>query len=171
MRQGIIDGAMRIFFLAPFRCRKCRSRFYRLSVRATFTRSWPVPPRELAFSILLLDNDRSLRRLFRRMLEKEGYLIHEASSCNEATRELRGESLDLVIANLHYPTAFGLTALRAMRETYPKAKIIALSDPDSAQQIQAEIPGKLAILQKPLSANALLGSVRTLLATADLHRA
>src|SRR5690242_13029647 len=32
-RRGLIDGFMALFFLAPFRCRNCRHRFYRFSTR------------------------------------------------------------------------------------------------------------------------------------------
>jgi hypothetical protein len=31
--HGILDGMMAIFQFAPYRCRGCRSRFYRRSVR------------------------------------------------------------------------------------------------------------------------------------------
>src|SRR5260370_15646035 len=32
-RRGLIDGVLAVFFLAPFRCRNCRHRFFRFSKR------------------------------------------------------------------------------------------------------------------------------------------
>ncbi len=32
-RQGLVDGLLAVVFLAPFRCRNCRVRFFRFSKR------------------------------------------------------------------------------------------------------------------------------------------
>src|SRR5262249_43557573 len=101
--QGFLDRALRLVFLAPFRCRKCRRRFYRPALRLDEsplpmpaeieTRQVAVP---LAISVLILDDDLPLRQLFRRVLQKEGYFVHEASGSQEIPGSLPPENVDLV---------------------------------------------------------------------------
>jgi CheY-like chemotaxis protein len=168
-RRGISDGLLRIFLFAPFRCRKCRLRFYRPTAFWTpnpveigpvaFASTVPAP--ESSVSILVLDDDEMLRTLFRRLLEKDGYRVSDAASSNEVN-ELDG--LDLVIANLSSGAAEGLKTVRALWAKRPELKIMALSDCPDMEMLQAEaLPGKLTIMEMPQRAQSLVGSVRDFL--------
>src|SRR5580704_11851586 len=106
-RRGFFDGVMRGFYLAPFRCRKCRLRFYRPAhfwiITPSETVKIPavsrVPEPYATPSVLILDDDASLRTLFRRLLERDGYKVYEASNRAEISGERSKERPDLVIAN------------------------------------------------------------------------
>jgi len=82
-----------MFLFAPFRCRKCRLRFYRPSVFWTpnpleagpMPIASDVPAPGFSGSILVLDDDQMLRALFRRLLEKDGYHVCDAASSHDVT--------------------------------------------------------------------------------------
>jgi CheY-like chemotaxis protein len=154
-REGLGDFLARLAWLAPLRCRKCRLRFYRpwfiaaqadklepdaLSVpplarmiALTAPSAAPPPPLSLtpANSILLLDEDRDLRRLLVRLLRRDGYLIREAEYPRDAMCELAAGRVDLLIANLHRDHSEHM--LREVRDAYPSLKILELADAGMAR--------------------------------------
>ena len=169
-RRGPSDAILRMFLFAPFRCRKCRLRFYRPSLFWTpifneppsaQAASRPTTPESLA-SILVLDDDQMLRALFRRLLEKDGYHVSDAASSNDISAELDG--LDLVITNLSSGAVDGIKTVRALWAKRPELRVMALSDHMNLEMLQAEaLPGRLTIIGMPQRAQSLLGNVRDFL--------
>jgi hypothetical protein len=149
-REGLVDFLARLAWLSPLRCRKCRLRFYRpwfvaahayklepdaladppLARMMALTAPSAAAPKPLsltpATAILLLDEDRELRRLLVRLLRPDGYLIREAEFPRDAMCELAAGRVDLLIANLHRDQSEQL--LREVRVAYPSLKILELSD-------------------------------------------
>ena len=178
IREGAVDWVMKRLFLAPFRCRKCRLRFYRSAGRAV-RQMRPVAPiapvvrvQRVSLAILILDDDPSLRKLFRKLLEKDGHRVREAGSNDDLMREVRSGIPDLVIINLNSEEEKGLQTALALSAAYPATEVIALSDPVAIEKLDAETPINLAILGKPVRPRALLGLVRDLInATRELETA
>jgi len=163
---------MRVFYLAPFRCRKCRLRFYRPTlfwfptsaeaVRIPVTSNVPVP--RTGPLVLILDDDRALRSLFRRLLERDGYQVYEASNRAEISDDSSEGNLDLVIANLNSTGEDNLATARTLQATNPDLKVIILSNEIKARALQSQaVQGKLAILETPLHPHDLMDTVRELL--------
>jgi DNA-binding response OmpR family regulator len=68
-------------------------------------------------SILIVDDDRNLRRLYKSELESEGYRVLLAENGSQATELLRCETPDLVIMDIRMPEVDGLEAMaRILRE-------------------------------------------------------
>ena len=191
---------MAMFFLAPFRCRNCRHRFFRFSVRigpevpleppapparaikprpapqrATSINSAPppakttLPPparkRPAAACILIADGDLAIRKLLRRVLERQGYTIRELATPDAIESELASSHIDLVITDLDSPRREAADAITALRAEYPGLKIILLSAYSSREASQtSRAHGASAVLPKPFHTDALLESVRTALA-------
>jgi CheY-like chemotaxis protein len=160
VQRGFLDTALGLVYLVPFRCQKCRDRFYRPAFLAGNkpAKAPPAPVVTIAIapphSILILDDDAPLRMLFRRLLEKDGYQVYEADSSGSV--DMPEAKLDLVITNLD--------SVRALRLSRPSVKIIVLSDALSRGTPQDEAtPGQVAVLEKPLRMHVLRGSVRELL--------
>jgi DNA-binding NtrC family response regulator len=163
---------MRVFYLAPFRCRKCRLRFYRPALFWYATSSEPVripsvssrvAAPEAGPAVLILDDDPALRGLFRRLLERDGYQVHEASTSAQIPEEVSEEIL-LLIANLNAASEDNLSAARTLQAINPDLKVIFLSDVIKARALQPEaVPGKLTILKTPLHPHDLIDTVRELL--------
>jgi DNA-binding NtrC family response regulator len=166
---------MRVFYLAPFRCRKCRLRFYRPALFWYPTSAEPVripsvsrvaepeAEPEAGPAVLILDDDPALRGLFRRLLERDGYQVHEASTSAQISEEVSEEIL-LLVANLNATSEDNLSAARTLQAMNPDLKVILLSDVIKARALQPEaVPGRLTILKTPLHPHDLIDTVRELL--------
>ena len=156
-RTGIVDRAAWLLLLSPLRCRKCRLRYYRPwfvarralpaierpePVRAPVFVPSPAPVSVIRPRILLLDDDPALRKLLRRLLDKEGYEVREASDSDAALAELRGTKIDLAVVNL-YAAEQGESAVRALRSASGELTIVVCSE---AAGLQSE---NVLILPRP----------------------
>jgi DNA-binding response OmpR family regulator len=108
-------------------------------------------------AILLLDEDSASRKLLRRLLDREGYLVREASDSSAALAELRDTGMGLAIVNLngHEHKA----VVRTLRSAYPDLTVVLLSETVTS----AEKSEKMAILPKPSHAFAVLQNIRHLI--------
>src|ERR1700683_2126908 len=180
---GLLDWAAKFAGLSPLRCRSCRLRFYRpwfLAKRAsplvTARRSnsaSAVASRDTRVSvtsqeanpvsvfpqgaILLLDDDSASRKLLRRLLDREGYMVREASDSSAALAELRGAEMDLAIVNLNGHEY--KTVVRTLRSAHPDLIVVVLSETVSSE----EKSEKMVILPKPSQALAFLQNIRHLM--------
>jgi CheY-like chemotaxis protein len=155
-RVGVVDRAAALLFLSPLRCRKCRLRYYRpwfvarrafpvvekpAIMAARVVPSSPVAAVAIRPRILLLDDDPSLRQLLRRLLDKEGYEVREASDSDGAVAELRGAKVDLAVVNL-YAGGDGERAVRALRSECGRLTIVVCSE-------AAGLPENVIVLPRP----------------------
>ena len=170
---GVLDRAARLFFLSPLRCRKCRLRYYRpwfIARRALPVIEKPVPmarpvivwiPGPIAVSrprILLIDDDPALRRLLRRLLDKEGYEVREVSDGEAALAELRGAKMDLAVVNLTAAEE-GKKAIQALRSAYAELTIVVCSEVAGLR----ERSEKLLILPRPSRPFIVVSAIAQLL--------
>ncbi len=77
--------------------------------------------------VLVIDDDKVLRDLARRMLESGGHSVIEAVDGIEGVKEFKKENPDVVVADIIMPNADGLDVIRRMLDFKPKAKIISIS--------------------------------------------
>ncbi len=79
-------------------------------------------------TILLVDDDLDVRKLFREMLESLSYrVVGEASDGQEALEKYRQLRPDAVILDLYMPIMDGLTALKAIIKEDADANVIMLT--------------------------------------------
>jgi len=62
-------------------------------------------------TILVVDDDKNLRRLYREEFEAEGYRVVLASDGSQALEMMRNENPDLVIMDIRMPEIDGLEAM------------------------------------------------------------
>ena len=68
-------------------------------------------------TILVVDDDKSLRRLYKAELEAEGYRIRLAANGRQAINAVEEETPDLVIMDIRMPEMDGLESMaRVLRE-------------------------------------------------------
>lgn len=79
------------------------------------------------FCVLLLDDDPSVRRLFNRLLTKEGYMVEEATDIAAANAELRVMLPDLMVVNLS-SSREEETAVKNFRKAHPELNMVVLSE-------------------------------------------
>lgn len=117
--------------------------------------------------ILVIDDDKQVRLLIRRMLESGGYTVEEATDGDEGMKMYMREPHDLVITDLIMPDKEGLETIRDLRRFNPDIKIIAISGggslPANNYLRMAESFGAQRTLNKPFRTEDILDSVRELL--------
>lgn len=115
-------------------------------------------------TILVVDDEESIRKLLQHILAAEGYQIITAANGEEAVQITRGRSVDLVITDLIMPEAEGIETIQTLRSEQPELKIIALSGAFGGTYLRAAVKlGASATLLKPISRDTLLSTVREVL--------
>lgn len=113
--------------------------------------------------ILLIDDDRSLRRALRLYLESYGFTCKEANDGREALVMLDGGlDVDLIISDYHMPVINGLELLKALsyRVKGQEVRVILLSgNMTKEMEYEAKQAGAFEVLAKPYDHQELLAVV------------
>jgi len=78
-------------------------------------------------SVLLVDDDPSLRKLLSMHVEKEGFEARQASDGIDAVVKLRDELPTVIICDLEMPRMSGIEFVSVVRRRYPSIPVIVLS--------------------------------------------
>jgi len=101
-------------------------------------------------SILVADDDASVRTLLRTLLTRAGYPVTEAEDGKVAIEQLAARPFDVVITDLMMPRADGFEVLRRARELQPKCPVIMLTAEGSIRDcVEAMRAGAFNFLTKP----------------------
>ncbi len=115
-------------------------------------------------SVLVVDDDASIRRVVRAVLEADGFEVVEAADGPAALLLLdaiMGRGPDVVVLDIMMPGIDGIEVCR--RIDHERAKVVMLSARDDAEtREQADRAGADAYLTKPFSAIELLDIVEKL---------
>lgn len=118
----------------------------------------------MAHSILIVDDEASVRDIVRRKLEACGYDICEAANGKEAIAALEAMPFDLVITDIIMPERDGLETILYIRKAQPIVKVIAISAPSNELYLQnAAALGAARTFEKPLRLAELASAVDELL--------
>jgi two-component system chemotaxis response regulator CheY len=119
-------------------------------------------------SILIIDDDDSVRDSLRRTLHKEGYTILEASEGKGGLKQLECSRADLVLLDMFMPDKDGPETIGELRRTHPGIRIIAMSGGGFKGTLDvlhvATKLGARQTLAKPFTREQLLEAVETELA-------
>jgi CheY-like chemotaxis protein len=77
--------------------------------------------------VLVIDDDQSIRVVFSRFLEGNGYEVACAEDGREGLTKLDSFSPDVVVTDIMMPGVDGLELVLAMRDKYPEVPVIAIS--------------------------------------------
>jgi CheY-like chemotaxis protein len=112
-------------------------------------------------TILCIDDEESVRRLFQVALEGAGYRVLIAESGQHGLRLLEHQEVDLILVDIFMPDMDGLEVIQLLRKTRPASKIIAISG-RSGHMNHLDIAKHLGAhdtLMKPFSLQELLDAV------------
>lgn len=113
--------------------------------------------------VLVIDDERPIRRILRSVLSAHGYSVHEARDGAEALQQVRSVRPDVVILDLGLPDVDGVEVTRSLRE-WVQTPIIALSVREAdSDKIAALDAGADDYLTKPFSPGELLARIRAAL--------
>ena len=115
-------------------------------------------------SILVVDDEANLRRMIASVLRAEGYDVREADSAAAGLMAVREEEPDAMLMDLVMPGGTGIEALPDLRSLAPGLPIVMMSGRASlSDAVRATKLGAYHFLEKPLSPDALLLTVRSAL--------
>ncbi len=121
-------------------------------------------------SILIVDDEPGIRELVSQILGDEGYETLAVASGEEALERIQEELFDLVLLDLWLPGIDGLEVLRRMRREGHSIPVIVISGHASGEQAVAAVrEGARDFLEKPLSYDRVVLSVRNALHQARLE--
>jgi CheY-like chemotaxis protein len=113
------------------------------------------PPR-----ILLVDDDYQVVRYLKKALQENGYSVTSTTSGKQALAMIQERLPDLLILDLNMPEPDGFDLLKAERSKFPYLRILVISGYLQGALLEAaRIFGAVATLQKPVTAEALVGKV------------
>ncbi len=78
-------------------------------------------------SILLIDDEEQLLKLFTRTLKLEGYNITQAKNIAEAYKALEKDEFELILTDVKLPDGDGVEATKTYKEKYPNTEIIVIT--------------------------------------------
>lgn len=111
-------------------------------------------------SILIVDDERSLRNLLCQYLEDAGYTCWTVQNVKQAKELLRTQHVDLLLSDINMPGESGIDLTRFVKKEYPDLSIIIVSvidNPDAAKEaLELDVSGYIV---KPFSKNVVLIAV------------
>jgi DNA-binding NtrC family response regulator len=127
----------------------------------------------MAATILVVDDEKNIRRTLRMVLEGSGFNALEASSAEECVDTLENHEVDLVILDVRLPKMSGIEALQKIRsdpETRKLPVLMVSGHASVAEAVQAVQLGATDFFEKPLDRDRVLVTVRNALKTWHLQR-
>jgi len=113
-----------------------------------------------ALVVLLVEDDRHIRRFLRTSLETEGWRVFEAETLRQGLVDAATRKPDLVIADLGLPDGDGVDLIRQVR-TWSRVPVIVLSArSDEDDKVRALDAGADDYIEKPFGVSELLARVR-----------
>ena len=113
-------------------------------------------------TILIIDDEETIRALLRSALQAEEYEVTEAVNGRQGLALYRQRPVDLVITDIVMPELNGLDMLLELTREFLDAKVIAISGAGEEKNVLdvAKLLGARQTFQKPFSMPQLLGAVR-----------
>ncbi len=113
--------------------------------------------------ILVIDDDKAIRRLLTLSLQSSGFEISEASNIQEAIKKSISNIPDVVLLDLGLPDGNGLDFLKSFREWNSAPLIVISAQNQEDKKIESLELGADDYLIKPFSTNELLARIRAVL--------
>ncbi len=106
---------------------------------------------------LLIDDDKAILKVFRRIFEKNGYAVATAETGKEAEEKLEQNEYDATLVDLRLPDMNGTDLLPVMQEIAPKmVKIVITGLPQLDTSCRIAEQEADAFLSKPVEPELLL---------------
>ena len=111
--------------------------------------------------ILIIDDERSIRRALREILEFEEYDVFEAENGREGLDFMKANQYDLVFCDIKMPLLDGMEVLEAVKKTENDTPFIMISGHGTIETaVEAIRKGAFDFIEKPLDLNRILVTLR-----------
>jgi CheY-like chemotaxis protein len=121
----------------------------------------PAPPMALpeARTVLLAEDEDSLRALMTEILRLAGYQVQEASTGDDALAIGSSTQFDVLVSDFHLPGLHGAALVRELRKSKPELKVLFVTGDPS----QTDPEPETRFLTKPFTSEDLLKEIKDLL--------
>ncbi len=111
--------------------------------------------------ILIIDDEKAIRKTLTEILTFEGYKIEEAADGEEGLKKFREKTYDLVLCDIKMPRLDGIEFLQKAGEVYPDIPVIMISGHGNIETaVEAVKKGAYDYISKPPDLNRLLITIR-----------
>lgn len=112
-------------------------------------------------NILIIDDEKAIRKTLSEILSYEGYKIEEAGDGEEGLRRFRDKTFDVVLCDIKMPKLDGIEFLDKVREMNPDVPVIMISGHGTIETaVEAVKKGAYDYIAKPPDLNRLLITIR-----------
>ncbi|HUI77479.1 MAG TPA: response regulator transcription factor [Bryobacteraceae bacterium] len=123
-------------------------------------------------SVLVVDDEFSLRKALRKSLNASGFDVEEARNGEEAVGAVRQRSFDLVLLDMNMPGVGGVEACRKIRGLAPQTGIVMVTVRDAENdKVDALEAGADDYVTKPFRLRELMARLRAVLRRTHGHEA
>src|SRR5690606_9471044 len=111
--------------------------------------------------ILIIDDERAIRRALREILEFEEFEVDEAENGKEGFLKAKTEQYDIIFCDIKMPEMDGMEVLEAILEAEIDTPVIMISGHGNIETAVGAIKkGAFDFIEKPLDLNRILVTVR-----------
>jgi len=126
---------------------------------------------DVQYSILVVDDELSMRELLEYMLEKEGYAVISAASGKEALSRIKKARYDLLLCDIRLGDMTGLEVLKASKKKNPHVTVIMISAFATTETaVEAMNQGAFDYVPKPFENEELLQTIANALERKTLEK-
>ena len=120
------------------------------------------------FQVLIVEDDRELCQMFRRVLLRNGYQVCTAANGREALDLLDREYVDLIISDVMMPEMDGYELVSSLRESGVKTPVLMITAKDAFDDLRRGfVSGTDDYMIKPVNVNEMVLRVGALLRRAQ----
>src|SRR5512141_1295747 len=120
-------------------------------------------------SILVADDDASIRSLLKQLLADEGYAVIEAATGSEVIEQVKNRSPDLVIMDVRMPELDGIEALQKVKALAPRTAVLIMTAFGTSNfAIKAMELGAFDYITKPFELDKISHTVKRAFQYQDL---
>lgn len=111
--------------------------------------------------ILIIDDERAIRRALREILEFEGFEVEDAEDGKQGVDKATSETFDVIFCDIKMPNMDGMEVLAAFQENNVESPVIMISGHGNIDTaVQSIKKGAFDFIEKPLDLNRILVTVR-----------
>jgi DNA-binding NtrC family response regulator len=115
-------------------------------------------------SILIIDDEKAIRKTLAEILSYEGYKIEEAADGEEGLKKFSSTTFDVVLCDIKMPKMDGIEFLEKARELNPDVPIVVISGHGNIETaVEAVKKGAFDYISKPPDLNRMLITLRNAL--------
>ena len=112
-------------------------------------------------NILIIDDEKAIRKTLSEILSYEGYKIDEAGDGEEGLRKFKEKEYDVILCDIKMPKIDGIEFLEKAKESNPDIPIIMISGHGTIETaVEAVKKGAYDYISKPPDLNRLLITIR-----------